>query len=151
MVMEGKEIPGPSEFSQNIKNMAKNILEVGPEKWTEKEINQARYAITDICDDLKSYRSSQEMIGSLIQLYPILTNFYFRSQNKWSAKGKAIPKRWKKDNLELAKEFVSAFDNALKQNNPSEVIHFSEKILNPFGGWYFEGSKTVAPSDWRIL
>jgi hypothetical protein len=151
MVLEGKEIPGPSRFSTNLKEDAKTTLEDGPAKWTSKEIDRARYMITDICGDLRKPRSPDEMIGSLVQLYESLTTFYFRSQDKWSAKGKSIPKRWKSENLLLAQDFLEAFGYAFKQNDSSKIISFSEQILKPFGGWYFDGSKTIAPSDWRII
>jgi len=150
MVCEGKEIPGPSDFSLKLKDLARLTIETGPEKWTSKEVDRARYMITDICDDLRNPSSEEEMMGSLVQLYDALTIFYFRSQNKWTAKGKSIPKIWKKDNPELAESFSEAFTYAFKYQDSSKIIIFSEQILRPAGGWYFENSKTIAPADWRI-
>lgn len=62
--------------------------------WSEKEITRGRYGITDLCDDMKTPRSQVELVPSAARLYEVLTDFYFRAQNKWSAKGKSIPRRW---------------------------------------------------------
>lgn len=150
MVVEGKEIPGRSEFSQSLKQVALKVIDRGPVPWTKNEIDRGRYFITDICDDLRQPRNEQEMMASAFQLYDVLTNFYFRSKNQWSAKGKSIPKKWLKEAPELGKEFTDAFDDALIAKEASTLITFSEKILSPYGGWLFVNSKTLAPKEWRI-
>lgn len=151
MVFEGSEIPKQTDFSRGIKEKAKVFIESGPVAWTKNDIDRNRYFITDLCDDLRQPRSYHEMVGTLGQLQEALTNFYFRAQGKWSAKGKSIPRKWKQDNPALANEFLNAMENAYKFGDAKLIISFSEKILNSYGGWHFEGFKLEAPIEWRLV
>jgi hypothetical protein len=150
MVSEGADISAPSDFSNKLKDTANTLLKDGPAHWSKAELDRSRYFITDFCDDLRSPRSFHEMVGTLGLLQEALTNFHFRSQSKWSARGKTIPRRWKQEDPALADEYLSAFECALKQGDTTKVIDFSEKLLKPFGGWLFEGFKMEAPKDWRL-
>lgn len=150
MVTEGREIPGATALSRQAKAMAESCLNQGPAPWSEKEIQRARYGITDLCDDLREPRSPEEILATGSRLYDSLTGFYFRSQNKWSAHGKSIPRRWKKDAPELAPEFFAAFSDLFEKRNPRLAIALSEKILHPHGGWLFENFHMDAPKDWRL-
>lgn len=150
MVSEGKEIPGPNPILDEAKDLARKVLIAGPTKWTEKERIRSRYAITDLCDDMKSPRSTAELLASGARLYEVLTEFYFRSKDRWSAKGKSIPRRWKEDSPELGERFLQAFEKLFQQADPRAVLEVSEEILKPYGGWLFEGSKLDAPKEWRL-
>ncbi len=151
MVLEGQEISNQPDFTNALKLMAKDFLEAGPPAWTKDDMDRNRYLITDLCDDLRSPRSYQEMVGTLGQLQEHLTHFYFRSQRKWTGKGKTMAKRWNQDNPTLANEFFDALAAAYKTEESSRIINFSEKILTPFGGWGFSGHRMEAPEKWRSM
>ena len=150
MVKESIVISGKDEFSDYLKKYASTIIEGGPEPWSVEAIDRARYGITDFVDDLREPRNYQESYATAGQLYDALANFYFRTKNIWSAKGKTIPRKLGQENPELAKRFNSAFDSLFKDGNVDEVISLSEEILNPFGGLLFEGYKLDAPKEWRL-
>ncbi len=149
MVFEGLEISSDLEFTEDLKRYAKEFLEAGPPTWTLDDLDRYRYAITDLCDDLRAPRSYQEMLGTIGVLQEQLTHFYFRSQKKWSGKGKTMARRWIEENPALAAEFFDALGSASKTEDPSRIIAFSEKILRPYGGWNFNGHRLSAPSQWR--
>ncbi|MFZ4715426.1 MAG: nucleotidyltransferase domain-containing protein [Bacteriovoracaceae bacterium] len=151
MVIEGKMIPSANPILEKAKNLAKKVVDAGPIPWTEKEIMRGRYNITDICDDMKSPRSDAELIASGVRLYEVITDFYFRSKNKWSAKGKSIPRRWRQENEDLAEKFIQAFEDLFQRKTTNSVMRFAEEVLTPYGGWLFENSKISAPSEWRKL
>ena len=150
MVLEGVGIPGPSELLSRAKSLAQKAITEGPLVWNGEQIDRARYGITDLCDDMKTPRSSDELIGTATRLYEALTDFHFRSRNKWSAKGKSIPRRWGQESPELAAQFNYAFDQLFRAGNPSFAINFCEQILAPYGGWLFDKFKLEAPAEWKL-
>jgi len=150
MVAEGIEVPAAGEFSGKLKQMAKTVLEEGPPQWTRKDIDQSRYMITDLVEDLKAPRSNEEMQAIATVLYPVLANHFFRRQNIWSAKGKTIPRRLKEVNPGIAGRFLESFNTLFTRNQAEAVIDLATEILTPDGGFLFEGYKLEAPESWRL-
>jgi hypothetical protein len=150
MVDEGIEIPEPSEFSDPLKRLAAAVLGEGPPKWTEQDLSNSRYAITDMIDDLRDSRSTQEMHATATLLYSTLANHYFRSKGLWSAKGKAIPRRLNSLDVGLAGKFLNSFGKFFTENCVTAVIELAEEILAPTGGFLFDGHKLEAPETWRV-
>ena len=150
MVTEVMEIPEVSEFSDSMKRMAATVLDEGPPKWSEKDLSNSRYAITDLIEDLRDPRSTQELHATATLLYSTLANHYFRSRRVWSAKGKAIPRRLNALDIGLAGKFLNSFEKLFSENYTTSVIKLTKEILEPDGGFLFEGHKLEAPESWRI-
>jgi len=149
MVNEGVEVPGVSDFSSSMKELARTVLAEGPPHWTELEINNSRYAITDILDDLHAPRSRAEQIASATVLFSQLANHFLRSRQLWSAKGKTIPRRLREVDSEFAIRFEESFLELFTGGHSAQVISLAEEVLNRSGGRLFEGHKLTAPTDWR--
>lgn len=150
MVAEGIEVPGASAFSDRLKCLAAAVLDDGPLKWSERELINSRYAITDLVDDLKDPRSPRELHATATLLYSALANHYFRSRRIWSAKGKSIPRRLKAVDPDFAEQFFVSFDSVFLKCNTQAVIQLAESMLESEGGFLFEGHKLEAPASWRI-
>jgi hypothetical protein len=149
MVMEGKEIPAEDNFSRSIKTLAQVVLQAGPPDWTEKDFQRARYQITDSCDDIRAPRSPAELTASLTYLYQQLADFCFRSQGRWSAKNKGIPRRLAEVDPLLTRRFVEAFDAGFFHQTSSLVLELAETILTPYGGFLFDNYRSDAPASYR--
>ncbi len=150
MVAEGIEIPQSSELSKSMKNLAAEVLSEGPPKWSKLELDNSRYAITNLIDDLKDPRSTIEMQATASQLYGVLGNHYLRSRQLWSAKGKTLPRRLIAINREFAQRYSRSFETLFLKNLTTEVVELAAEILKPDGGFLFEGYKLEAPKSWRI-
>ena len=150
MVAEGVEVPTANEFTDSPKRLANSVLNEGPPKWSEKDLDGSRYRITDLINDLRDPRSTQEMHATATLLYPALANHYFRSRNIWSATGKAIPRRLHAVDSSFAKRFLDSFDSIFSKNCPEKVIDMAAEILETDGGFLFEGHRLEAPKSWRI-
>jgi predicted nucleotidyltransferase len=149
MVTQGIEIPTSTEFSDRIKKMAKETIEAGPPAWSPKDLQWARYSVTDLCDDLREPRSTAELVATAVRLYKTLSNFYLRSQRLWSGSGKHIPKRLAQVDLSFAKKFDEAFQNVFSKHDASQVLSLAENVLNPYGGFLFENAFAECPVEWR--
>lgn len=149
MVLEGCEIPGPSEFSQSVKQLAAAVLAAGPPAWNEADLRRIRYMLTDGIDDIRHPRSDAELVAAGAKLYEAVADFYLRSRALWSAKGKAIPRRLREVDAGFAARFCEAFEMLFTGKRPEQVVALVEEMLEPFGGFLFDGYKLDAASDKR--
>ncbi len=150
MVSEGIEVPVANEFTHSVKQLAHSSLQDGPFPWSQQDIDNSRYGITDLVEDIRDPRSVPEMYAIATLLYPALADHYLRSQNLWSAKGKAIPGRLQTVNADFAKRFVDSFERVFVKNQAEQVIDIAAEILDADGGFLFEGHRLEAPQSWRI-
>jgi hypothetical protein len=150
MISEGLEIPGPSALSETAKVLARAALQNGPPALTENEVQDRRYQISELIDDIREPRNRQEMIASATLVYNKLAEYYFRSRCDWSCKGKAILKRMKKADPAFARRFGEAFDVLFSTGQPGRVIELAEELMAPQGGLLFEGYRREVPVNWRL-
>ena len=149
MVIEGIEVPAASDFSRSLKDLAQSNMNAGPPPLVSGEIQSQRYTITNLVDDIRQPHSQNELVGAGAELYQVLANYYFRSNNLWSAKGKSIPRILNKTNPELHLRYCAAFDELFKNGSAEKVIALSEELLAPGGGFLYELEKTDAPVSFR--
>jgi len=149
MVVEGVALPEGHPWSGALKSQADRIIGRGPEKWSVQQLDNARYGITDLLEDLRAPRSRFEGQAVVAQLHEQLGDFWFRAQGRWSASGKQIPRRMAKLNPEFAQSWVDAFGRAFG-GEPGQIVTFAEEVLQPYGGVLFDGHRREAPVDWRL-
>ncbi len=150
MILNGREVTNPSAFSKNVKTLAQEVLNAGPAIWDQEQINKERFLITDVLDDIKYPTGRDEQIASASWLLEALGQFYFRSQNKWCASGKSIIRYLKSDNPDLALEFMQAFQGLFQTGNSAALELLVKKILDPYGGLFWNGFRSDAPKESRI-
>lgn len=150
MVLEGIPIPEKTTIENEVKSMAKRLLTDGPGILSTENLDRMRYSITDLVDDLRETKNNEELVATGSRLYEILADFYFRSNNKWSANRKMIPRNLLLIDKSLAKKFADSFDNLFQKGNPKDVISLSEELLKPYGGFLFDGFNMDAPNNWRL-
>jgi len=150
MVSEGIELPSSTALSNRIKDVANDVLQAGPAQWSAKEIENSRYLISDLIEDLREPRSQSEMYAVAIQLYNVISNHYFRSKGLWSAKGKTIPRRLRKVDATFAAKFESAFESVFAQGKTEDLYALADDLLSAHGGFLFEGHRLEAPQEWKI-
>lgn len=150
MVSEGEVIPGKTDLSKMAKKLAKDDLAKGPDEISASEMENRRYNITDLVDDLRAPKTFEEAVITASQLYIRLADFYFRANGLWSASGKTIPRNLKKVDEQFYQKISSAFGFFYKEQDQSGIIKISEELLTPYGGFLFDGFKSDAPKEWKI-
>jgi hypothetical protein len=145
MVAESIVIADTDQFAQTLKDEARKVIADGPPRWDEVQINNKRYQITDLLDDIRDPRFPAELTASGARLYELLADFYLRSNDQWSGTGKTIPRRLRAVNSTIADQFETAFTQLFCESSARGVIELSEQILKPFGGKLFEGYRSDAP------
>lgn len=149
MVLEGIEVPSQNALSETLKKLATSVIEMGPPPLSTKDRDNLRYAITELVDDLREPRSTEELVASASRLYELLANFYLRTNTLWSGRGKSIPRALQKANPNLHGKFTSSFDNLFRNSDARNVIALAEELLAPDGGFLFDGYRLEAPLQWK--
>jgi hypothetical protein len=149
MIYEGLEVPGPSPISDNLKELAARSLSEGPRPLTPTEIEDRRYMITFLLDDIREPKSRDEVFATSATLFNEVADFYLRSRGLWSASGKSLIRRLKKADAGFARRFVESFDQLQTQNQPQRLIDLVSEVLAEHGGFLFEGYSRKADPRWR--
>lgn len=149
MVKEGLEVPAPTNLTKQAKELATEVLREGPPALPEDEIEDRRYMISEMVDDLREPRGRNELNSSGARLFGDLGDFYCRSRQGWTGQGKGLLKRIKAQNPALARRYAEAFDQLFKNGESGLVVLLAEEILAPFGGLLFDSYRREVPSNWR--
>lgn len=149
MIAEGHEAPGATPLSGELKRMAEEVLRVGPPALDPNDVQDRRYHISELVDDIREPRTRQDMLAAGASVYNELADYYFRTRRGWSGTGKSILKRMKKTDPAFARRFADAFDDLFVNGQSKKVIELAEELLAPHGGFLFEGYRRDVPSSWR--
>ena len=150
MVSEGIEIPNSCELSEILKKIANEFLN-NPPKISDEEIRTFQYWITDLIDDIREPRSKSELTATGTRLYEAISDCYLRTNNQWSAKGKTIPRKLQKANLEFYQKFTESFEELFVDGKTERVIKLAENLLKKHGGFMFDGIRLDAPPEWKKI
>ncbi len=149
MIHEGLEVPGVTPLSESLKSLAQNFLQSGPEPMSKEIIDDRRYHISVLLDDIREPRTLQELIATATLLYNEMAIFYFLSRGAWIARGKNIFKKLKKQDPVFSRRFAEAFDLLFATGRPEKTIELAEDMLSTHGGILFADYRREVPSSWR--
>jgi hypothetical protein len=147
MISEGIALPQANDLSKELKAYANALLAAGPKRWGEREINDSRYTITDLVEDMRAPHSLDELHACAARLYPLVADHFLRSRQLWSARGKSIPRRLDAVAPGFGIEFREAFRDLFTNGATDRVFGLCEEVLAPNGGWLFDGYRIQAPPE----
>jgi hypothetical protein len=150
MIYEGLEIPGPSELSAVLKQEAARFIEAGPPALSQNSVEDRRYHISELLDDIRETRSREELIAAASLLYNEILDYYFREKGVWSSSGKSMLRRLKKSDASFARRFTDGFDLLFGSGQSAKIVELTEELLAPKGGVLFENYRRDVPVEWRI-
>lgn len=149
MVASGHVIGSDLQCAHALKAYAVRLLAAGPAPLEPAQLNALRYVITDLVDDLRGERTFPELRAIAAQLLQPLADLALLGRNRWSGKGKWIPRLLERLDGSLAKNFDEAFRLAM-EGNSAALIAFAEAELARHGGPYFAGDRREAPVEARL-
>lgn len=125
--------------ASRIKNEALQLLKAGPTPWKTVEIEQARYHLTDLLNDLEGSTNALEDLFIVSKLADHTHEFVLRVNGHWIGEGKWILRALKEYNETFAEQFASVFDKYYSSRTKTGVIQFVDDVIAPYGGRLFEG------------
>ncbi|PEP60285.1 nucleotidyltransferase domain-containing protein [Bacillus pseudomycoides] len=139
LVAEGIVLQGEKKIVTNLKQEAQQLLDKGPEKWTEELIRQKRYFITDALDDFIGATKREEELFIANLLADLVHEFVLRVNGQWVGNSKWFIRMLRKYDELFAEQFVEAFDHFYITGEKKKLIAFVENTLENYGGRLFEG------------
>lgn len=149
MVVEGREIPNSTDLSRMLKARAAALINAGPPPLDADIERRRRYMVTDLLDDVREWRSTEELIAAGSRLFEELADYHLRSMGHWSARGKAIPRALQRADPALGTRYCRAFESLFQEGEVRHVVRLTEELLEARGGLLFDGYRADAPSSWR--
>ena len=114
---------------------ARMMITSGPPRMTGEEIDAARYAITDLIDDLKGRASEAETAGIAVQLWQHTLTLSATGAGRWTGTGKGLIRAVDPD---LAQRSVVALRTAL-DGSCAALIKLADQVLADHGGRLWAG------------
>ncbi|MDZ5610417.1 nucleotidyltransferase domain-containing protein [Bacillus pseudomycoides] len=139
LVSEGIILKGTVQVVTSLKQEAEQLLNEGPEKWTEELIKQKRYFITDALDDFIGATKREEELFIANLLADLVHEFVLRVNGQWVGNSKWFIRVLRKYDSSFAEQFVESFDHFYRTGEKKKLIAFVEKTLENYGGRLFEG------------
>jgi hypothetical protein len=153
--MVGEGIPvtapaaGPGPPITRAKAMAAAVLAAGPPILTPDEIDDRRYRITDLAQDLSGGGTPGEIFATAAALYQALGDLVLRAAGAWSGSGKALAQRLERHDPALALRLEHAFGALFRRFQAAQILGLVEELLAPLGGPLAQGYYRPAPPEWR--
>lgn len=139
LVSEGIVLKGTMQIVTSLKQEAEQLLNKGPEKWTEELMRQKRYFITDALDDFIGATKREEELFIANHLADLVHEYVLRVNGQWVGNSKWFIRVLRKYDSLFAEQFVEAFDHFYRTGEKVGLIDFVEKTLENYGGRLFEG------------
>lgn len=146
MISEGHEVPGPTPGTERLKVLARQTLDAGPPALEAEDILDRRYQISELIEDIRDQKPRGELIAVASSIYTELADYYLRSRRAWTGTGKGLLKRLKRLDPAFARKFSDSFEDLFATGQTGRVIELAGEILQPDGGFLFEGYRREVPS-----
>lgn len=148
MIAEGLVIGPDPVYAEMRQERARQFIAAGPLLMGPDEIQRRIYSICDHLDDIRTSRPDGETLGCLANLYLQLGDLHLRAKGQWSGHGKQLYRRLKLNDDKLAQRYERAFAKAHQDDN-RPLFALAEEILEPLGGFNWEGYYAAASDKWR--
>lgn len=124
---------------ETIKHEAKDLLERGPDVWSDEMIEMKRYFLTDALDDLIGCQNRQEGLFISSTIGDLICEFILRTNGKWTGTSKWAYRALARHDNELAHQLATALESYYRNNEIDDLVYFVDEAMLPFGGRLFEG------------
>jgi hypothetical protein len=148
VMAQGEALLPDSAMASELQQRAQAVLEAGPEPLTAEQLQERRYQITVLMNELRAPRGHGEAMGSLSVLHEKLADLYLRGRGLWSASGAEIPKALQAADADFAKRWQRVFTTAF-MGDRSSVMSLVDEVLEPHGGFLFDGHVRLVPDNWK--
>jgi predicted nucleotidyltransferase len=122
-----------------IKIEANELLDNGPEQWSQDTITTKRYFLTDALDDFIGSLDRNEEIFIANTLAEAVHEFVLRTNGHWIGASKWIVRSLKQYDRQFTEEFLEAFNEFYKTGDKDKVAALVNNVLEPHGGRLFTG------------
>jgi len=118
------------------------FLRKGPISWSLDAMNDARYELTELLEDLEVSRVRAERLILSHQIADRLIRFILRSEGCWLGEGKWLLRMLQQYNETLASRYIDALEQLCRSDQAEPFIRLADEVLEANGGRWFQGYYT---------
>ena len=122
---------------------ARQVLSDGPAPLTQAELDDARYTITDLIDDLAGNPPPTETAAIAALLWQHVLTLSLTGSGQWSGTGKGLVRALPADRAERG---LAALRSAIG-GSPSLLVQLADEILADHGGRHWDGYRSDDSKD----
>jgi hypothetical protein len=149
MIVTGVIIPYEIEIALKLKSYAQQIIKSGLQSSSEK-IEALRYTVSDLIDDLKDKRPTNEVRSILYVLYSSIGELRLRLAGEFFGSGKHLARKLKQCDPLLSQNLETIMVKAHADKLVAQDIEILLSIGQSLGGYLFDGYKQSASSEMRV-
>jgi predicted nucleotidyltransferase len=139
MCWDGIIVRDEDGLAQRIKHEAGRILDQGPEPLTAAEIDQYRFDLTSLLDDLESSTDRIEALLLSGGIFHLTATLLLALNRRWLGQGKWLIRRLRELDPEPAESLEQALDALCRTGETTPLLQLSDAVLDRLGGRLFEG------------
>jgi predicted nucleotidyltransferase len=145
MAAEGVILVDTDGYGPRIQDEARALLAEGPAPLTQEEMEDWRYALTDVLDDFKGVERRGEGIFTAAALAAEASDLLLLQNRRWLGTGKWVPRALARFDPAVARRVAGVLDAYYRSDDREPLIRFAEEVLEAAGGRMFEGYYRQAP------
>jgi hypothetical protein len=149
MVAEGVPLIGADGPAETYRVEAAAILTAGPPAPTADQVAFQRYLVTDLLDDLRGCSDPVEIVFLASTLVLAASDLVLLSGNRWSARGKWLPRRLAEVDPELPARLAAAQRAVITDGDREPLVTAVLAILDHSGGPLQEGFRLAGEDPGR--
>ena len=139
---EGRAVVDRSEELRTLRSEARTLLAAGPPALTAEQVDDYRYFLTDLVEDLEGlgfvHGPDGERVCTADRLFLLLGEFSLRAARRWTGAGKWLYRRLTDWDAEGARRLLVAAAQA-REGDVRSLIGLADDALAPYGGRLFDG------------
>lgn len=145
MCSEGLIVLQQGDWGERLKADAAALLAAGPAPLTPEQLQQRRYQVSDLLEDLRGSQRPEESLFIAPVLVEAAVSLYLACYGHWQGHGKWLHRSLKKADPLMAERLVEALQRLYCDQLSLPLIQLVEAWLEPLGGAFFEGYYLQAP------
>ncbi|KHE67700.1 nucleotidyltransferase domain-containing protein [Halobacillus sp. BBL2006] len=136
MCAEGVILKG-DQAAESLVEKGKTHLAEGPAALPSYKMDECRYILSDLLDDLEGSQVWQEDVYTVSAIMESCHHFVLRANQKWTGEGKWMYRSLKKFDESIAERLTQCVQTFYKENQKEPLIEFVDEMLAPYGGRLF--------------
>jgi hypothetical protein len=149
MVAEGVSLINGDGAAETYQAEAAAMLAAGPAAPAADQLAVQRYLVTDLLDDLRGCSDPVETAFLAATLVLTASDLLLLSGNRWSARGKWLPRRLAEVDAELPARLAAAQQAVIADGDREPLVSAVQAILDRTGGPLQEGFRLAGAEPGR--
>ena len=146
MVGEGVPLLDRDGVGRRLREEASARLLAGPPPLSAAELEDRRYLITDLLDDLEGSSDHAESIFIATRLLTMVSELVLAVEGRWQARGKWLARRLRAADPQTCEDLVRGYRLLVSDGDAGPLHQVASAVLDGAGGRMLTGYRRGAPT-----